>query len=83
MLAQPKLEPENHRLAEESALHILRKMAVATPARDDPPAPPRNSTYDVALGVWTGPRGALTYDDNFAQTSKKMDVETGEDQKGL
>jgi hypothetical protein len=44
---------------------------------------PNDAKYDVALGVWQGPRGALTYDDAFEQTTKKMDVETGEDQKGL
>jgi hypothetical protein len=62
-------------------MHILRKTAVATPVRDETPMPPK-SEYDVSLGVWHGPNGALTYDDNFAQTTKKADVETGEDQKG-
>ena len=62
-------------------MHILRRTAAATPARDETPMP-EGAAYDTALGVWYRASNALTYDSAFEQTTKKMDVETGEDQKG-
>lgn len=62
-------------------MHILRRTAVATPLRDETPMPP-DAKYDVGLGAWRNADETLAYDPKFEQTTKKMDVETGEDQKG-
>mgnify|MGYP001137650856 FL=1 len=44
---------------------------------------PTGARYDVADGVWIGVAGEiLALDPRTDQQTKKMDVETGEDQKG-
>jgi hypothetical protein len=44
---------------------------------------PPGAHYDFADGVWVGASGEiLALDPRTDQQTKKMDVETGEDQKG-
>jgi len=63
-------------------VHILQRLALRTPARDETPMP-TGARYDVADGVWIGVAGEiLALDPRTDQQTKKMDVETGEDQKG-
>ncbi|WP_333897145.1 hypothetical protein [Brevundimonas aurantiaca] len=63
-------------------MHILQRLALRTPARDETPMPP-GAHYDFADGVWVGASGEiLALDPRTDQQTKKMDVETGEDQKG-
>lgn len=56
-------------------------MAVASPVRETTPLP-EGAEYDGALGAWRGAAGFLAYDPDTDRTTKKQDVETGEDQKG-
>ena len=62
-------------------MHILRRTAVASVARDETPMP-ADAAYDTAIGVWRGADGPLALDPAFERSTKKNDVETGEDQKG-
>lgn len=62
-------------------MHILRRLALVSPARDETPLP-NGARYDAALGAWRGESGLLAYDPDTDRTTKKQDVETGEDQKG-
>lgn len=62
-------------------MHILRSRAIESDARDQTPMP-KDATYDVALGAWHGKSGYLAYDPDTDRTTKKQDIETGEDQKG-
>lgn len=63
-------------------MHILQRLAVRTPARPETPMP-NGASYDVAGGFWTGAAGEpLALDPRLDRETKKMDVETGEDQKG-
>jgi hypothetical protein len=62
-------------------MHPLRKNAVASPRRDHPPLPD-DARFDSVAGVWRTERGLLADDKEFDRTSKKMDLETGEDEKG-
>jgi len=63
-------------------MHILQRLAVTSPARDSTPMP-MDARYDFAVGVWRGEGEAiLALDPALEQHTKKMDVETGEDQKG-
>lgn len=63
-------------------MHILQRLAVRTPSRDEIPMP-RGARYDFLGGVWRDQdEAALALDPRTDQRTKKMDVETGEDQKG-
>ena len=63
-------------------MHILQRLAVTSPARVATPMP-TNARYDLVMGVWKDEGGAiLALDPALEQQTKKMDVETGEDQKG-
>ncbi|NOT87337.1 MAG: hypothetical protein HOP03_04055 [Lysobacter sp.] len=63
-------------------MHILEMLAVSSPARDSTPMP-IGCQYDFAAGIWKSEHGAiLALDPAFEQQTKKMDLETGEDQKG-
>jgi len=61
-------------------MHILQREAKATELREiDGPS---DAVYDFAAGVWRGKNGLIAYDPRHGQTTKKNDLETGEDQKG-
>jgi hypothetical protein len=63
-------------------MHILQALAVTSPARDSTPMP-THARYDFTAGIWKGERGEiLALDPALEQQTKKMDLETGEDQKG-
>ncbi|MNV89538.1 hypothetical protein D3C71_1838410 [compost metagenome] len=62
-------------------MHVLRRTAVASKARDETPMP-LDATYDTVAGVWRGRGGPLASDPAFERGTKKNDIETGEDQKG-
>lgn len=57
--------------------HILLQLAVRRP-HEDAPILPADASYDAVLGCWQAPDGQAF---EFA-TTKKNDVETGEDMKG-
>ena len=63
-------------------MHILEVLAVRSLARDSTPMP-TGCQYDFSAGIWKSEQGAaLALDPTFEQQTKKMDLETGEDQKG-
>lgn len=63
-------------------MHILQMLAMTSPARDATPMP-TEAWYDFAVGVWKGEGGdVLALNPALEQQTKKMDLETGEDQKG-
>ena len=62
-------------------MHVLRKNALESNARDETPMP-ADATYDAIAGAWRTPMGLLAYDADQVRVTKKADVETGEDQKG-
>jgi hypothetical protein len=63
-------------------MHILQRLAVTSPVRDATPMP-TDARYDFASGIWKGAGGEImAMDPALEQQTKKMDVETGEDQKG-
>lgn len=62
-------------------MHILLSRAARSPARDETPMP-EGARYDVSSGLWEGDNGPLAYDPLTETKTKKMDIETGEDQKG-
>lgn len=63
------------------AMHILRKLAKSTPINMKPNL--TEERYDVPAGVWRNSEGGLSADDRDKErTTKKNDVETGEDLKG-
>ncbi|MFP1133140.1 hypothetical protein [Asticcacaulis sp. W401b] len=43
---------------------------------------PDHARYDLSSGLWRGDNGLLAYDPETETNTKKMDIETGEDQKG-
>lgn len=44
--------------------------------------PQIEADYDVRSGMWMGTDGPVADDPNSMQSTKKNDLETGEDQKG-
>lgn len=70
---------------QESLLHPLLELAHKYPRHNIDPTPP-GCTYDDKIGAWrlieTGKLWVETSERNGPQT-KKADVETGEDQKGM
>lgn len=62
-------------------MHILLSRATRSEARDETPMP-AEASYDLISGVWRGNAGLLAYDPSTETNTKKMDIETGEDQKG-
>ena len=63
------------------AQHVLMTFATRRPYRE-PPTLPDHAQYDAVRGYWLTDGMALVATDEFAQTTKKCDQETGEDQKG-
>lgn len=62
-------------------MHILQKKAKKIKAIESPY--PSNATYNFEEGVWRDQNKCLvSYDYNRALSTKKNDIETGEDQKG-
>ncbi|QNH75701.1 hypothetical protein GGD92_25530 [Pseudomonas protegens] len=61
-------------------MHILQRKAKTTEHRDI--SGPEDATYDFDSGVWRNEAGLVAYDPRHAQSTKKNDIETGEDQKG-
>lgn len=62
-------------------MHVLQKLALRTPRNATTLR--QDSEYDTVRGVWLLPEGSLVADDpDEERTSKKNDVETGEDLKG-
>jgi hypothetical protein len=61
-------------------MHILQRLAKTTPITGD--LTPADASYDFAAGVWRGEKGLITFDPRRESTTKKNDLETGEDQKG-
>ncbi|MBZ9766715.1 hypothetical protein LB526_08080 [Mesorhizobium sp. CA6] len=62
-------------------MHPLLALARRTPI-DERAARPTGATYDFVSGLWNGKAGPLIDNPDELPTSKKFDVETGEDQKG-
>lgn len=62
-------------------MHILiQKARRATSPKS--PLVPEGSTYDAKAGLWSLNGTLLVEFPNDARSTKKQDVETGEDQKG-
>jgi hypothetical protein len=62
-------------------MHILRKLAKSTRINTQPNL--TGARYDVLGGAWKNSDGGLSADDRDKErTTKKNDVETGEDLKG-
>jgi hypothetical protein len=61
-------------------MHVLQREAKVTALRET--EQPANASYDFSAGVWRGENGLLAYDQRNNATTKKNDIETGEDQKG-
>ena len=61
-------------------MHILQRIAKTTKVNGS--GVPSNADYDVVAGVWRGQEGLIAFDPESEMTTKKNDLETGEDQKG-
>lgn len=61
-------------------MHVLQRKAKATNLNKA--HEPTDASYDFATGVWHGKHGLIAYDKRRDASTKKNDVETGEDQKG-
>lgn len=64
--------------------HILFEKALVYRKRKDI-SPPQNYVYDYILGAWKNVNNNLLLinsKDFKAQSTKKLDIETGEDHKG-
>ena len=61
-------------------MHILQRIAKTTKVNGS--GVPSNADYDIVAGVWRGQGGLIAFDPESEMTTKKNDLETGEDQKG-
>ncbi len=62
--------------------HLLVSLSTRKPYKEAPQMP-KGSTYDNTLGMWLYNNSPLIEDSQFeTQSTKKCDMETGEDQKG-
>jgi hypothetical protein len=61
-------------------MHVLQRKAKTTECSKI--EAPEDATYDFEAGVWRNETGLVAYDPRHAQSTKKNDIETGEDQKG-
>ncbi|MBC6427793.1 MAG: hypothetical protein GDA55_00895 [Cellvibrionales bacterium] len=61
-------------------MHILQCLAKTTPLNSNPISD--GAEYDFAAGLWKRDGQIIALDPNNQVTSKKNDIETGEDQKG-
>lgn len=61
-------------------MHILQRKAKATKLNGN--GLPLDATYDTERGLWNNKSGILSFDPQNEMTTKKNDLETGEDQKG-
>ncbi|MGV1793556.1 hypothetical protein [Rhizobium sp. A37_96] len=61
-------------------MHILQRVAKTTKANGN--GLPPKAEYDIVAGVWRSQEGLVAFDPENEMTTKKNDLETGEDQKG-
>ncbi len=61
-------------------MHILHRLAKTTPLNSN--RLPDGADYDFVAGVWRRDGQVIALDPENQVTTKKADVETGEDQKG-
>lgn len=61
-------------------MHVLHRLAKTTPLNSN--TAPEGAYYDFVAGVWQREGRAIALDPNNKVTTKKADIETGEDQKG-
>jgi hypothetical protein len=62
-------------------VHILLKFAKRGPFREVPELPP-NACYDSLSGLWTIDGQFMAKMPDLDRSTKKFDIETGEDRKG-
>ncbi len=62
-------------------MHPLLALARRTPINERA-VRPTEATYDFVSGLWYGKGGPLADNPDELPSTKKFDVETGEDQKG-
>ena len=62
-------------------MHPLMRTTRRTTAQPDG-VRPEGATYDFHQGMWLRPDGPLCDSPDCMSTTKKADIETGEDQKG-
>lgn len=61
-------------------MHILYRLAKTTALNNN--VLPEGAQYDFVAGVWQRDGKVIALDPNNKVTTKKNDIETGEDQKG-
>jgi hypothetical protein len=61
-------------------MHILERLAKKTKINGF--GLPREAAYNFEAGAWIGQNGLVSLDPENEMTTKKNDLETGEDQKG-
>ena len=61
-------------------MHVLYRLAKTTPLNSN--QLPEGADYDFVTGVWMRDGQVIALDPENQVTTKKADVETGEDQKG-
>ncbi len=61
-------------------MHVLHRLAKTTPLNSN--HLPEGADYDFVAGVWQRDGQVIALDPENQVTTKKADVETGEDQKG-
>lgn len=61
-------------------MHILQRKAKTYRANGD--GQPKDAVYDFLAGVWRSQNGVVAFQDGAPPSTKKNDLETGEDQKG-
>lgn len=61
-------------------MHVLHRLAKKSPLNTG--ILPEGADYDLVGGVWRRQGQIIALDPNNQVTSKKADIETGEDQKG-
>ncbi|WP_041345175.1 hypothetical protein [Nitrobacter winogradskyi] len=61
-------------------MHILQRKAKKYQASGN--GQPTDATYDFSAGVWRNQSGVVAFQNGGAPSTKKNDIETGEDQKG-
>jgi len=61
-------------------MHILQRSAKKYQANGN--GQPTDAVYDFPAGVWRNEKGVVAFQTGGGPTTKKNDLETGEDQKG-